>query len=104
MLKLLNEVWASMPIEEFHPNLLWRCGSPKIWLCVLTSPWLCVLTSCAYAICIGFGTDDNNKKCTFESTKFSMATLACIIMVDMYQKYTHTPPIPGTVAGYHCST
>ena len=31
MLKLLNEVWASMPIEEFHPDLVWVAKNyPKI--------------------------------------------------------------------------
>ena len=31
MLMLLNEVWASMPIEEFHPDLLWVAKNyPKI--------------------------------------------------------------------------
>jgi hypothetical protein len=31
ILKLLNEVWASMPIEEFHPDLRWVAKNyPKI--------------------------------------------------------------------------
>jgi hypothetical protein len=31
MLKLLNEVWSSMPIEEFHPDLVWVAKNyPKL--------------------------------------------------------------------------
>jgi hypothetical protein len=31
MQKLLNEVWASMPIEEFHPDSMWVAKNcPKI--------------------------------------------------------------------------